>query len=67
MAAVTICSDFGVIFWGAPKSLQVVTAAMNLKDRYYSSTKAKERRTISYMTIEQNSSIKYDHVAFIIG
>ena len=25
-------SDF--IFWGAPKSLQMVTAAMNLKDAY---------------------------------
>ena len=26
-------SDF--IFWGAPKSLQMVTAAMKLKDAYY--------------------------------
>ena len=26
-------SDF--IFWGAPKSLQVVTAAIKLKDTYY--------------------------------
>ena len=67
MAAVTTCSDFGVIFGGASKSLQMMIAAMNLKDRHYSSTKVKERRTISYMTIDQNSSVKYDQVAFIIG
>ena len=29
---VEIVSDF--IFWGAPKSLQMVTAAMKLKDTY---------------------------------
>ena len=30
-------TDF--LFWGAPKSLQIVTAAMKLKDAYFSGEK----------------------------
>ena len=43
-------SDF--IFWGAPKSLQMVTAAMKLKDAYSLEGKLRPTNTLAYSKAE---------------